>query len=601
MKSISLALLMLIAATPLIGQYANEEILPPRPPWSGKSKSLALAADDPWATPFERSGLHDSPSYEATWAWLDRLVAAAPELHKLVLGTSLEGREIAMIAASREGASTPTALARNGKPTLFAHSGIHAGEIDGKDAGMMLLRDMTVRGTEKELLDHANFLFIPILSTDGHERSAPHNRINQRGPATMGWRTNGRNLNLNRDFAKIETRGVRALITALRTWQPDLYYDLHVTDGMDYQYDITYGFTGPHGHSPAIATWLGEVLRPRTDKALEDWAHIPGPLIFAADRRDPKAGAAGFTPGPRFSNGYGDAIHLPTVLVENHSLKPFEQRVLGTYVLLEETLRVLADEADSLRAATAEDRARRAETVTLSWRVDPEKADPIQFKGIDYDMVDSPISGTPYIKWNGKPVTWETKYYEPREPSDTITRPKGYWITADWQDIIDKLAHHGIEMTRIEAPREVTATMYRLEDVKLGRSGYEGRVRVDAVEAVAEQRTWTFPKGSVYVSTDQPLGTLAVLLLEPDSADSFLRWGFFHEITQRTEYFEQYAVEPLAAKMMAADPELKKAFEEKLANDEAFAANPRARLEWFYVRSPYVDERWNIYPVARVE
>ncbi|MDJ0836512.1 MAG: M14 family metallopeptidase [Acidobacteriota bacterium] len=593
-------LFCLLTVLPLQAQFANEDILPPRPPWSGKSKSLALAADDPWATHFERSGMTASPSYDDTMAWVYKLVAAAPQLNKIVVGKSLQGRDIVMIIASKEGAETPEQLAANGRPTLFAHAGIHSGEIDGKDAGFMLLRDMTVKGTRKSLLDGANWLFIPILNVDGHEWSSPHNRINQRGPEVMGWRTNGRNLNLNRDYAKLETRGTRAAVKVINTWKPDLYYDLHVTDGMDYQYDITYGFTGPHGYSPAIAEWLTNVLRKATDKALQDWEHIPGPLIFAAMRSNPKAGAAGFTPGPRFSNGYGDAVHLPTVLVENHSLKPYDRRVLGTYVLLEETLKILARDAAGLRAAVKKDRARRPEKVTLSWRTDRNNPDPIKFLGIAFETVESEISGTQYVKWLGKPETWDTFYYEPRIPDRTVTRPKGYWVPADWPEIIAKLKHHGVEMKTISRAETVDVTLYRIENPKLGRSGYEGRVLLRG-EFNAEQHRWTYPKGSVYISTDQPLAELIVLLLEPESDDSFLRWGFFHEILQRTEYFEQYAVEPMAAAMLAKDPELKKAFQAKLEADEEFAKNPRARLNWFYERSPYMDKRWRLYPVGRVE
>ena len=205
----------------------------------------------------------------------------------------------------------------------------------------MLLRDLTVGGRHGGLLDHAHFLFVPILNVDGHERFSPFNRMNQRGPRQMGWRTNRRNLNLNRDFAKLDTPEVRALVAAIERWQPDLYLDLHVTDGADYQYDITYGWNPPHGWSPAIASWLDEVLRPAVDHELEAWGHVPGPLVLVANNRDLSGGFLGWTAGPRFSNGYGDARHLATVLVENHSLKPFDQRVLGTYVLLASALDTL--------------------------------------------------------------------------------------------------------------------------------------------------------------------------------------------------------------------------------------------------------------------
>ena len=164
---------------------------------------------------------------------------------------------------------------------------------------------------------------------------------NQRGPVEMGWRTNAKNLNLNRDYAKLDTPEVRGVVAAINAYEPDLYFDLHVTDGSDYQYDVTFGFTGPHGYSPAIAGWLKDHLERGLMADLTAAGHIPGPLIFAADDRNPAQGLLEWTSPPRFSNGYGDARHLPTLLVENHSLKPYDQRVLGTYVLLESALRTL--------------------------------------------------------------------------------------------------------------------------------------------------------------------------------------------------------------------------------------------------------------------
>ena len=196
--------------------------------WNGKSRGLIAKPEDPWVTPSERTGLTGTPRYDETLAWLRSLVAAAPELSLQSLGKSEEGRDIWMVIASRERAFGSSELRRAGKPSLLAQAGIHAGEIDGKDAGLMLLRDMTVGGSKRELLDRANFLFIPILNVDGHERSSPYGRINQRGPVEMGWRTNAKNLNLNRDYAKLDTPEVRAVVAAINAYEPDLYFDLEV-------------------------------------------------------------------------------------------------------------------------------------------------------------------------------------------------------------------------------------------------------------------------------------------------------------------------------------------------------------------------------------
>jgi len=596
----STMLIFLLAAGYLAQAQSADDILPPAPAWKGQSRALAVPAGDPWVTPFEAAHMKGSPSYEETVAWLRKLVAAAPELKMISIGTSLEGRHIYMVIASAERVFDPAGLRATGKPLFLAQAGIHAGEIDGKDAGMMLLRDMTVRGVHKGLLAGANFLFIPILSVDGHERASKTNRINQRGPEVMGWRTNGRNLNLNRDYTKLETREIGALVDVLNTWQPDLYFDIHVTDGMDYQYDITYGFNGPHAYSPAIAHWLADVLKADGDRALQANGHVPGPLIFANDDSNPLSGIVDWTSPPRFSNGYGDARHLPTVLVENHSLKPYDQRVLGTYVLLRTVLATLARDGEGLRRAIAADSARRPETVPLAFTPPEKSEETIDFLGIRYETVTSPVSGGSYLRWLGEPENLRLPLVRQNVPATLVNTPAFYWVSSDWPEVIEKLARHGVEMEHFNRATRVVVTMYRIREAQLAPAVFEGRMRVTG-KPEAFQRSETFPAGSVRISLDQPLSELIVLLLEPDSQDSFFQWGYFNEILQRTEYFEQYAVEPLALRMMAADPALKAAFEEKLAADEAFAASPRARLNWFYERSPYTDDRWLLYPVGRVD
>ncbi len=591
----------LVERCPEVGEgdtSPNAAYLPPPVPWPGNRHSPAVPPDDPWATPFERSRFLASPSYDETVSWLQKLADASPHIAVVTLGTSARGRDIIAVLASGDRSFTPEAIRRSGKPLVFAQAGIHAGEIAGKDAGMMLLRDLAFT-RKRRLLKRVHFLFVPILNVDGHERRSPCNRINQRGPRVMGWRTNGRNLNLNRDYSKLETPEVRAVVQALQVWQPDLYLDIHVTDGIDYQYDITFGFTGPNGSSPAISRWLDQVLRPRLIRDLKAENHVPGPLIFALNGRDHSGGLVTWTAPPRFSHGYGDAVHLPTILVETHSLKPFEQRVFGTYVLLESVLRLLGESGRELRVAVAEDRARRPESLALSWRPSESPPEEMTFLGVAYEEVPARIAGGTRVRWLGEPITVRVPMTVFDQPGAVVSVPEGYWIPPDWREVIDTLHAHGVRMERLEAARDVVVEMYRLTNARLASTPLEGHVRVTA-DTVVETRTERMPPGSVWVPTDQPLGELVVMLLEPAGPDSFFQWGYFLEVLQRTEYFEPYVLEPLAEAMLAAHPEWEAAFEEALNRDEGVAQDPRARLDWFYRRSPYADSRWMLYPVARV-
>ena len=585
----------------------SESLLPPVQHWSGESEALIVAADDPWITPAERTGLSVTPDYDETVSWLRKLVAAAPELEMVSIGKSLQGRDIWMLIASVDRAFTAETLQATGKPLLLAHSGIHSGEIDGKDAGLMLLRDMTVAGKRKALLAGTNFLFIPILNVDGHERRSAYNRINQRGPREMGWRTNARNQNLNRDFTKLDTAGVRALVRVFGQWKPDLYLDLHVTDGADYQYDITFGGNGRRGWSPAIGDWIEDVYRPAINAALGENGHEPGDLVFAANGMDMKDGFLSWSGDPRFSNGYGDAIHLPTILVENHSLKPYRRRVLGTYILMAESLAMLAKEQNSLRQATQIDRQRRPQTIPLGFKRNENPAlEKVMFKGISSERYRGEVSGSDVVRWTGKPLNESIPRVYNAQPTVEIDVPEAYVIPAAWFDIVKRIALHGIEVEQLSEPLTTRAELYRLPDAGIAEPSawtpnpFEGHIRIDPGKPVKYTLETTFPAGSFRISTDQPLGDLLVLMLEPQAPDSFLQWGFFLEIFTRTEYAEAYVMEPLAKKMLENNAELKARFEQKLASDEAFAASPHQRLMWFYEQTPFFDREYLLYPVARI-
>jgi murein tripeptide amidase MpaA len=600
---ISAALAALASASPAMSQSVpnaapwDQEFLPPAPAWDGASRSLIRRTTDPWATDFEKDPeLNFSPDYAATRAWFDRLDASSELIRIEEFGVSPEGRPIYAVIASKDGATFDPA-----KPVLLIQAGIHPGEIDGKDAGMMLLRDIAHYG-KAHLLDEVNLILIPILSVDGHERASEYSRPNQRGPRIQGWRNTATNQNLNRDYMKLDQAEMRAVRGLIVKYRPDLYVDVHVTDGMDYQYDVTFGFNGENGaftRSPASSAWLDDVFKPAMYGALEDRGHIPGELVFGVGD-DPKAGLSDGGLGERFSNGWGAAAHVPTILIENHSLKPYDQRVLGTYVFIGAALRILADDGGDLRAAIRADEALRPAEIPANFEPDPTPQRTVAFKGIRYETWRSEASGRDEIRWLGEPdpEIWQVPFYGSR-PTLTLSRPEAYWVPVHRSDLIERLAIHGVRMERIDAPRTVDVDMLRLVDPTVATRTNEGHV-ANAVKTVAvERRDWTFPAGSVRVPTDQPLGDVVVLLLEPQSSESFFAWGLIPEVLNRVEYIEGYAIAPLADRMLAADPALKAEFEAKLAAEPEFAANGEARLQWFYERTPFYDDRYRLYPIAR--
>ncbi len=578
-----------------LDDLSPETFLPPIPPWSGASEALVVKPSDAWITPSEMTGLTASPNYDDTLAFLRKMDPQSALMRIEQIGTTPEGRTLVAVILTKDGATFQPA-----KPVFLIQAGIHSGEIDGKDAMLMLIRDMLFKGKDS-LLDKVNIVFIPVLNADGHERSSAFSRPNQRGPKEMGWRNTAQNLNLNRDYMKADAPEMNALLSLIRKYDPDFYIDLHVTDGMDYQYDITYGFDGWDGlyaDSPAIGKWLNDVYRPKADAALAAAGHIPGPLIFARDDGDVSKGTDLPAFAPRFSHAYGDLRRLPTVLVENHSLKPYRQRVLGTYVLLEATIKALASEGKSLKAAIAADRALRPSHVDANWKDRKEPVGWLDFLTIASEEVMSPASGGMVTRFKGKPGPTVNIPVYGSEPGLQLPIAKAYWVPSTKPDVIARLKAHGIEMETLSSAQTVEVDMLRLAGFKTGAPA-EGRIPVTPTGFTREARTVTYHPGSVRISTDQPLGALAAYLLEPQSEDSFLANGFFNEILSRVEYMEPYAIAPMAERMLAESPALKAEFEAKLASDPDFAASPLRRLQFFYERSPFYDERYLLYPVGR--
>ena len=346
-------------------------------------------------------------------------------------------------------------------------------------------------------------------------------------------------------------------------------------------------------------------MRGATDtvnRDLSERGHIPGPLLFARKFKDYVDGMALWTASPRYSNGYGDARHLPTVLVENHSLKPYLQRVLGTYVLLESMMRTLGEHGDALRDAVRSDRLLRRDELVLAWQEGTAMLPELfLLQGIDSTREYSPISGSSVVRWSGVPVELSVAAIANDQPAASVTRPDRYYIPAVWADIVEKLRLHGIVVGEIAASEKITVQYYRLPEARVSddTNPFEGRMRIEAGATQSEIREVVFGPGDFVVETDQALGTLAMLLLEPQSTDSFFQWGYFLEIMSRTEYFESYVIEPMAQRMLRQDPDLARRFRRKLEQDETFAADADARLHWFYEQTPFHDREYRRYPIAR--
>jgi hypothetical protein len=579
--------LMCLGFTNVLAQNILD--LPPTLPWSGRSERLIVKPDDKWITPAEAADFKKTPRYAEVKAWLERLAVASPLLTIHSFGHTGEGRDLLYVRASKGGAT---------KPVVLVQAGIHSGEIDGKDAGLMLLRDIALRGKD-HLLDRVDLVFVPIYNIDGHEQLSAWNYPHLRGPAEKGRDSNARNINLNRDYSKADAPETRAMIGLLRELDPLLYVDCHVSEGFDMQYDVTFTYAGwgTYARHRATADWLQGRFGPAVTQALTKAGHTPTIYPSPIDTREPTKGIRYSPEGPRYSTGYGDFISVPTVLVENHMLKPYRQRVLGTYVLLEAALKIAATDAARIAAAKATDRASRPSDLLTRWAPAPQPIGWVErFKGVAFDTYLSPASGRLEQRWLGRPITFRMPIIG-QQPTESVRLPKAWWVPAAQAEVLDRLRLHGITFETIEAPRTLRLDQVRLVEPKLLQPN-EGRVPMTAtfVHAAGEQ---LLPAGSVRVPADQPNGLLAAALLEPESQDSFLAWGFFPEMLAPTPSTDAFVLAALGERLLATDPALKATFEAKLRAEPAFAADPNARLAWFYERAGPGHPYWLQYPIAR--
>jgi hypothetical protein len=574
-----------------------------------------------WATPAEQSGYRTTPDYDATMAYLRRVAAAAPGQVKIEpFGQTGEGRELDIVIVSKDGVFDPQQLHAARRPIVLVQNSIHAGEMDGKDSCLALLRDIVISKTRVALIDRAVFVFIPIYNADGHERRSAYNRINQNGPEEMGWRANGSNLNLNRDYLKADAPETRAFLKMFHRWLPDFFVDDHVTDGADFQYDVTFTIDDGPDVSPQTARWVDETVTPALEKAVDDAGHLAAPTyIMLLDESDPAQGLGFNEDPPRFSTGYMILESRPGILVELHMLKDYKTRVTGNYELLRGLLQVVNRDADKLidlnaaadKSATELGAHALGNTrfpLAVAWG---GQTTPFLFHGYKYTRQLSEVSGNLWIQYSHEP--WNVSL--PLETGFKVTAstvpPAAYLVPAQWTHVIDVLEAHQVEMQRTTASWTGAVETYRCTGGQWQGPSFEGRHPMFAGEGaqgkpgqhpacVLVTETVTYPAGSAVVPLNQRLAKVALAWLEPEGPDSAMAWGFFDSIFEQKEYGEGYVLEKLAREMMARDPKIKAEFEKKVASDPAFASNPYARLSFFYDRSQWHDPQLGLYPVGRL-
>jgi hypothetical protein len=572
--------------------------------------TLTFAADDfpdEWLTVAEKTDFRATSSYDQTMVYLYRLEAAAPEIIRVTdFGRSGQGRPLPLVIVSSESAFTPEAAAATGKPILLIQSCIHAGEVDGKDATLMVLRDIAL-DRRPELADAAVTLFAPIYNADGHENVSPYNRSNQNGPIEgMGYRATANGINLNRDFMRLVSPEAKALARLVANWNPHLHVDNHVTNGSDHAWVLTWSVDEAPSLAPPVDAWVDGHLPPVL-AATASAGHLNGPYVELVSGSDPAAGMIWDVAQPRFSTGYFPLRNRASILIEMHSYKPFRDRVLANRSFIEELIlevgrsgKELVDAVEMAEAATvAMGRAdSEPSEVVVRWKI-AEDGETIVWPAREWTVEESMVTGDTQVVYNPSTVRQvELKWRHLPVAEQTLARPRGYLVLAGWPQIEELVAGHGLRASRFKHDAELEVETIRLAEPRFAASSYQGVVMVEDFEVSRQREQRSIPAGSLWIPADQPFFEIAVQLFEPEAPDSIVRWGVVSSLFERKIYIGPDLLENLAREMLT-DEKTQSEWETALEDPE-FANDPGARYLWWYRRTPYWDETVGLHPVMRV-
>lgn len=565
----------------------------------------AHAAVPALGTASEASGFLRTGRYEEVIALCNAFAQAHPDAVRCIqFGTTPQGRPMKALVVSRTGALTAEAARTRGLPVVLIQGGIHAGEIDGKDAGFLALREVLEGTAAPGALEKLVWLFVPVFNVDGHERFGAWNRPNQRGPEQMGWRTTAQNYNLNRDYLKADSAEMQAMLALVDDWDPLAVVDLHVTNGAKFEHDISIQVEPVQAGDPTLRAvgrqWRDGVIADLARQGSLPLAFYPSFVVYD----DPSSGFYDTVAPPRFSTGYFWLRNRLAMLVETHSWKTYPERVRSTRNTVVSVLEHMAANGAQWRdVALAADARAAANTaaVDLAFAAG-EKVRQVAFRGYAYTRTPSEVSGALMTRYDeDTPQVWTVPMRDDVQPTLSVSPPgAGYAVPAEHAAWVGaKLAQHGVAFRRLPALAGLAAEVFRADSATPDAASFEGH------QAMRVTGTWKpeaadLPAGSLFVPIAQPRARLVMSLFEPLAPDSLLAWGGFNNYFEQKEYMEAYVAEDVAREMLAADPALAARFQQRLKDDAAFAGNPQARLEFFARRHSSWDSQYRRYPILRL-
>ena len=551
-------------------------------------------------THFEKSNGLETATYQQTIKFYYNLAEVYPEISIKAIGETDSGEPLHLVTLNLDAVFDFSKIKEHDKRILLINNGIHPGESDGIDATMMLIRDI-VQG-KIEAPKQTVLATIPIYNIGGSLNRNSTTRTNQNGPKEYGFRGNARNYDLNRDFIKCDTKNTRTFARIFHLVKPDVFIDNHVSNGADYQYTLTHVFTQHNKMGNDLGDYIHTEIMPTLKQKLleKNWDITPYVNVF---NQVPEEGFSQFMDYPRYSTGYATLFNCLGVMVETHMLKPYKQRVEGTYELMKSMIDITEEQGDKIselrNSALANFQSKK--TYPLDWIIDTTKTTTLNFKGFEGHFIESKITGANRLKYDRtKPFTKKISYQNYFKPSLEVKIPDAYIIPQGWHNVIDLLKLNAVKMHVLKRDSTITVESYKIEDYKTREMPFEGHYLHYKVTVSKNNQNITFKKGDVIIKTAQPSFRYIIETLEPQAPDSFFNWNFFDTILQQKEWVSPYVWEDLALKILDKNPKLKVEFEEKKKNEKAFADQWYSQLDWIHKQSKYYEKAHLQYPMYRL-
>lgn len=550
-------------------------------------------------TPFELSrDKNYTASYNEVMTYYKQLAVKYPQMKLISYGMTDIGRPLTLVVLSKDKVFSPALIKKQNKRVLLINNGIHPGEPEGIDATMMLTRDLL---KNNKLPNNVVICFIAVYNIDGCLNRGV-SRISQNGPRAYGFRGNARNLDLNRDFIKADSRNALAFMQILSTWQPEVFLDNHTSDGADYQYVMTLIETQKDKQNPILAKYTSETLSPELYKRMKKSGFEMVPYV-ESEKGTPDSGIVAFLETPRFSSGYTAQHNIISYITETHMLKPYDKRVYATYDFMDHLIDICQRDHQLIGELKqqADTQVKSQQTFALDWELDENHPDTITFKGYEAMHKPSDVSGLSRLYYDRtKPYTKTIKYYNTYKATATVTKPLAYVIPQAWGKVIDLLKRNNVVMQQLKHDTTLNIQIYYITDYKTTSRPYEGHYLHSDVKLNPVISNIKYYAGDYVVYTDQPINRYIVETLEPQGVDSFFAWNFFDSVLGQKEHYSDYVFEDIAADLLKKDTGLRKKLEDEKAKNPKLAGSASMQLEFVYHNSPWFENTYLRYPVARI-